>query len=92
MLSRVALFIATLAAAWVLAFGISVATRSALADTGPQAGPDTVHLADGAPTTPRVQVDTVYLPAPVAPRTITVHRNIAPAGPGEDEEDKGGEE
>jgi hypothetical protein len=57
------------------------------------AGPGTVSLIDGPLSTPRVQVDTVYLPAPIAPQTITVHRNIPPAGEGEGErEEAGGDE
>ena len=91
MLSRVALFISTLVAAGVLAIGISMATGSAVADTGATAAPDTAGLVDGAATTPQVQVDTVYVPAPIAPQTITINRNVRPAGSGENE-DEGGEE
>lgn len=85
MLTRIALFISTLAAAWVLAIGISMATGSANGDTGSTPAADTASLVDGAITTPQVQVDTVYLPAPVAPQTITVHRTVTTAGSGEDE-------
>jgi hypothetical protein len=93
MLARIALLISTLAAAWVLAIGISMATGSAMADTGLQATPDTVSLVDGTFKTPRVQVDTVYVPAPIAPQTITVHRNVTLAGSGDDEDEvEGGEE
>lgn len=89
MLSRVALFISTLVAAGVLAIGISMATGSAVADTGPTAAPGNVSLVDGAPTTPQVQVDTIYLPAPIVPQTITINRNVPPAGSGEDDDGGG---
>lgn len=93
MLTRIALFISTLAAAGVLALGISMATGSAVADPVAQAAPDAAGLADTAVTTPQVQIDTVYLPAPIAPETITVHRTVASAGSGEHEdEDEGDEE
>ena len=92
MFARIALFISTLAAAWVLAIGISMATGSASADPGAPAGPDTAALVDGAFTTPQVQIDTVYLPAPITPETITVHRTVT-AGSGEHEdEDEGDDE
>lgn len=93
MLTRVALFISTLVAAGVLAVGISLATGSAMADPGTAAAQDTASLVDEAVTTPQVQVDTVYLPAPVAPETITVHRTVTTAGSGEHEdEDEGDDE
>lgn len=91
MLARIALFISTLAAAWVLAIGISMATGSANADTGSTPASHTPSLTDGAITTPQVQVDTVYVPAPIAPQTITVHRTVTSAGSGE-HEDEGDDE
>jgi len=84
MLSRIALFISSLVAASVLAIGISMAAGSAATDMGPKAAVDAASLADGASSTPRVQVDTVYVPAPIPPKTITVHRNVPPAGSGDD--------
>ena len=88
MVSRIALFISTLVAAFVLAIGISLATGSAAADTSQPAAPDSASVVDG--TAPRVQIDTVYVPAPATPGTITVHRTVTTAGSGEGEDEHEG--
>jgi hypothetical protein len=89
MVTRIALFISTLAAALVLAAGISMATGSAAADTGPQTDPGVASLVDATATAPQVQIDTVYLPAPAAPEVITVQRTVTTVGDDENEHEGG---
>jgi hypothetical protein len=82
MLQRIALFIAALAAAFVIAIGISAANRAP--STQGTIDPATTVAVDQS-TNPPVQVDTVYVPAPVPPTTVTVHRNVPPSGEHETE-------
>jgi hypothetical protein len=86
MLQRIALFIAALAGALVLAVGIS--TANVLPAAQPTSG--TTAAAAVQPTDQPTQVDTIYLPAPVAPPTITVHHNVPPAGEHENETEGAG--
>jgi hypothetical protein len=81
MFQRIAVFVAALAAALVLAVGIS--TANVLPAAQPTAG--TTAAAAIQATDQPTQVDTIYLPAPVAPPTITVHHNVPPTGGQENE-------
>ena len=78
MLQRIALFIAALAASLVIVVGLAGAGIVPGSQSTPV--PTAVAAATDQPTDPLVQVDTVYVPAPVAPKTVVVHRNIPPAG------------
>lgn len=86
MINRLALFIASVAAALTL----TVALAAAGFGSGSAAIPVAMAPSTGAPidaglADSRVQVDTVYLAAPLAPETITV-RKVSPAsGEGEGE-------
>ena len=89
MLQRIALLIAALAASLVIVVGLAGAGIV----PGAQSTPIPTVVAAAAtdqPTDPPVQVDTVYVPAPVAPKTVVVHRNIPPAG-GEHESEGAGD-
>jgi hypothetical protein len=88
MLQRIALFIATLAAAFVLVIGLSGTALSPRAQVTPDPTPT---LVASQPTDPPVQVDTVYVPAPVPPKTVTIHRNVPPSGERETETGGGGD-
>jgi hypothetical protein len=87
MVHRVGLFLASLAAAGVLVVALTLAgfapgggAASAVVATTGQ-----VPAAAIVQTDPPVQVDTIYLAAPVKPATITVHRVIPASGSGEHE-------
>jgi hypothetical protein len=72
MLSRIALFSASLAAALVIAGGLALtglAPQQAQAEA-PVAEPAAATAAAPAETPPQVQVDTVYLTPEVAPEVI----------------------
>lgn len=87
MIQRISLFVASLAAAGVLAVGLAVA---GVGQTAPDpAATSAASAADPAPT-PRVQVDTVYVAAPAKPKTVVVHKTVAPTG-GEHETESEGE-
>lgn len=88
MLQRIALFIAALAASLVIVVGLAGAGIVPGAQSSPV--PTAVAAATDQPTDPPVQVDTVYVPAPVAPKTVVVHHNIPPAG-GEHESEGAGD-
>ena len=77
MLERIGLFFASLAAGLVVAIAIVEATP---ATAVPAAAPANALQADAntPPTEPPVQVDTIYLPARIPPKTITVHHNVPP--------------
>lgn len=79
---RIALVVGSLAASATLAFAL------AAAGFGPP-DPALVSSVATPAATPPVQVDTVYLPAPVDPPTITVHRTVSSGG--ESEESEGSE-
>lgn len=79
---RIALVVGSLAASATLAFAL------AAAGFGP-ADPALVSSVTAPAATPRVQIDTVYVPAPVDPPTVTVHRTVASGG--ESEEGEGSE-
>ena len=87
MLQRIALFIAALAASLVLVVGLTGA--GVLPGTQSTPDPTAVAAATDQPTDPPVQVDTVYVPAPVAPKTVTIHRNVPPAGGEHESEGEG---
>lgn len=81
MFQRFALFVAALAAALVIAIGVTASTVPAQVRVAVAAGVASVQAQD---PTPRIQIDTVYVPAPITPPTITVHRNVAPTAGGDD--------
>ena len=85
MISRLALFAASLAASLVLAASLALAGfapgAAPTATTSDAAAPS---AADVAAAAPQVQVDTVYLAPPPAQQTITVHKVVK--GSGEDGE------
>jgi hypothetical protein len=80
---RIALVIGSLASAGTLAVALSAA------GLGPADPSLASSVATAPPSTPRLQVDTVYVPAPAQPQTITVHRVVATSGEGEDGEGGG---
>jgi hypothetical protein len=86
MINRIALFIASLTAAAVLAFGLAA---TGLVPLGPSSTAGPVAVTDPPPQ-PTVQVDTVYLTPPVAPQDITVTRTVTSHGE-RDEGHEGGE-
>lgn len=69
---RLALVVGALAASATLAIAL------AAAGLGP-ADPSLASAVVAPPTSPRLQVDTVYIPAPVQPQTITVHQVVSGA-------------
>jgi hypothetical protein len=85
MSQRFALVIATLSAALVIAVGVGASSSAVTATAAPSTA---VALTQPSPS-PSVQIDTIYVPAPVAPPTITIHKNIPPSHSGEDEEEGG---
>lgn len=94
MISRIALFIASLAAALTLAVALAAAGFAPGSSQPVPASTTTVPVdpaaADDA-TPPPVQVDTVYLAAPSEQQTITIHRVAASSG-GEGAESREGAE
>lgn len=94
MIHRVGLFIASLAAAGVLVVALTVAGFAPGSGAVPGTAAATAGqsaAAAGVQPTPQVQVDTVYLGAPEAPKTITVHK-VVPAAPGEGQEHESGDD
>lgn len=87
MLQRIALFIAALAASLVIVVGLAGAGILPGSQSTPV--PTAVAAATDQPTEAPVQVDTVYVPAPVKPKTVIVHRNIPPAGGEHENESEG---
>ena len=79
MVSKITLFVASLAASLALAGAL------ALAGFAPGAAPAAAATPTVAPTTPdvaaepRVQVDTVYVAPPAKQKTITVHKVVKAA-------------
>lgn len=97
MISRIALFIASLAAALTLAVALSAAGFAPGSSQPTTASTTTVPVdpaAADAATPPPVQVDTVYLAAPARQQTITVQRVAASTGgeAGESGEGEGGDD
>jgi hypothetical protein len=86
MVAKIGLVIASLSAALALAFALSAAgfapgsTQASPASTAVATTGATDVATTGSSATPQVQVDTVYVAAPVAPNTVTVHRVVASAG------------
>ena len=90
MFHKTALLIASLAASLTLAFAL------AAAGFAPGAAAPSLDAATASTTEPTgtaaplIQVDKVYVPAPVAPETITVHKVAQTAsGDGESDESEG---
>lgn len=80
---RIALVVGALAASATLAVAL------AAAGFGP-ADPSLASAVVAAPASPHLQVDTVYIPAPVQPQTITVHQVVS--GGGGDDGEGGGDD
>jgi hypothetical protein len=91
MINKIALFAASLAASFALAFALAAAGFAPGA-TVPSAAvaTSTPTIAEAVPT-PQVQVDTVYVAAPVKPKTIKIHKVIASSG-GESGEQESGDD
>ena len=88
MVSKIALFVASLAASLALAGALAMAgfapgTTPATAATPIDAATTTADVA----AQPQVQVDTVYLAPPAKQQTITVHKVVKTAG-GESEREE----
>jgi hypothetical protein len=89
MISKAALFVASLAAAFTLAFALALAgfapgsSQAAPASTATSAQSDPAAADVVAPD--QVQVDTVYVAPPAEQQTITVHKVAASSGEGESE-------
>jgi hypothetical protein len=86
MVAKIGLFIASLSAALALAFALNAAgfapgsSHANVAST-PVATTTAAGVAAADPgATPQVQVDTVYVAPPVAPKTVTVHRIVPSSG------------
>jgi len=83
MISRIALFIASLAAALTLAVALAAAGFAPGSSQPVPASSTTVPVDPTAAddvTPPPVQVDTIYVAAPPRQQTITVHRVAASNG------------
>ncbi len=87
MIHRVALFIASLAAAGALAVALGLAgfAPGGGAASGTTATPGPVPAAASVQADPPVKVDTVYLAAPEKPATVTVHKVVPASASGEGE-------
>jgi hypothetical protein len=77
---RIALVVGSVAATATLTVALAVA------GFGPAAPTALVNDTVAVQPTPRIQVDTVYVAAPPAPQTITVHRVVKSQGESESEE------
>lgn len=88
MISKAALFVASLAAAFTLAFALAVA-GFAPGSSQPVPAAATTQV-DPAPTD-AVQVDTVYVAPPPPQQTVTVQKVVAGSG-GESETETGGDD
>ncbi len=86
MFHRVALFVASLTAALVLAFGLAMA---GIVPVPAPSGAEPVAATIDPPQQPTVQVDTVYLTPPVAPQDVTVTRTVNGGGEHENEHEGG---
>jgi hypothetical protein len=88
MIQRISLFVASLAAVTVLVIGM---VAVGIDPSQPQSSDPSGRVAGSAEplATPKVQVDTVYVPPPQTPATVVVHRSI-PA-PGGEREAEGGD-
>ena len=87
MLQPLALLLGGLASALVLASAFILGGPPSPA-VAPASVP--VNQAEASASGPQVQVDTVYLAPPAAPRTITVHHSVAAGG--HEHDDEGGDD
>jgi hypothetical protein len=95
MIHRVALLVASLAAALVLAVGMAMAGLAPASSPAPRTDGDQVVAAtdSAAPPEPAIQVDTVYLVPPGEPADVTLTKVVrAPSGEHEDEHESGGDD
>lgn len=93
MVQRIALFIAALAAAFVLAAGLAVSGLAPAADPAPAVADVAPAATDAAPK-PTVKVDTIYVTPKVKPRHVTVTRTVGTSrrsGEREHEHEGGGD-
>ncbi len=89
MLERIALFVASLTAALVIA--VAVVAAGVNVDPAARPTPAAATITTDQPSGQAVQVDTVYLTTPL-PTTVTVHRTVAQATAGGDDEGEGGDD
>jgi hypothetical protein len=89
MIHRFLLFLASLAAALVLALGIA-ATGMLPIGSSSVAGP--VAATNAPQPEPSVQVDTVYLTPPVAPQEVTITQTVQGHGDNENEHEGRGDD
>jgi hypothetical protein len=89
MIHRFLLFLASLAAALVLAFGVA-ATGMLPIGSPSAAGP--VAATFTPQPEPSVQVDTVYLTPPVAPQEVTITQTVQGHGDNENENEGRGDD
>ena len=90
MLKKLTLFAGSLAASLVLAGALALAgfaPGGASHAAGPAVADGSAASPDASPQ-PGVQVDTVYVAAPPAQKTVTVHKVVV--GPGSGSENDGG--
>ena len=88
MVSKFALFVASLAASLALAGALAVAGFAPGAAPATAATPTVARRRPTSRPQPRVQVDTVYVAPPAKQKTITVHKVVKAAG-GESDEEEG---
>lgn len=96
MISKIALFFASLAASLVLAAALALsgfAPGATPARPVAATSPDPTASASDLPAEPLVQVDTVYVAPPPKQKTVTIHKVVKASGgePGESGEHESGD-
>ena len=86
MVSKIALFVASLAASLALAGALALAGFAPGATPAAAATPTVATPAPDVAAQPQVQVDTVYVAPPAKQKTVTVHKVVKAAG-GESEQE-----
>ena len=86
MVSKIALFVASLAASLALAGALALAGFAPGAAPSTAATPTVAAPAPDVAAQPQVQVDTVYVAPPAKQKTVTVHK-VVKAGGGESEQE-----
>lgn len=93
MINRLALFIASVAAALTLTVALAaVGFGSGSAPIPSATAPSTGAPIDAGLADSQVQVDTIYVTAPAAQETITVHKTAPSSAEGEDDAEGEGAE
>lgn len=88
MVSKIALFVASLVASLALAGALALAGFAPGTAPATAATPTVAPPAPDVAAQPQVQVDTVYVAPPAKQKTITVHK-VAKAAGGESEREEG---